>query len=110
VQPFPPAGGAKWQISSGGGGDARWRADGAELFYIADDRRLISVAIESGASFAPGAATPVFDTGLPPHWGEARNHYDVSRDGKRFLFMSPVDDDRSAPFTVVINWTHIMSR
>ena len=110
VQPFPPAGGVKWQISSGGGGDARWRADGAELFYIADDRRLISVAIKSGGGFAPGAATPVFDTGMPPHWGEARNHYDVSRDGKRFLFMSPVDDDRSAPFTVVVNWTHIMSR
>jgi hypothetical protein len=38
------------------------------------------------------------------------DHYDVSRDGKRFLFMTPVDDDRSAPFTVVVNWPHIMSR
>jgi len=28
----------------------------------------------------------------------------VSRDGKRFLFMTPVDDDRSSPFTVVVNW------
>ena len=109
VQPFPPSG-AKWQVSTGGGGDARWRADGRELFYIAEDRRLMSIAIKSGNTFDPGAATPVLDTGMPPHWGEARNHYDVSRDGKRFLFMAPVDDDRSAPFTVVVNWTHIMSR
>ena len=109
VQPFPPSG-AKWQISTGGGGDARWRADGRELFYIADDRRLMAVAIKAGAAFEPGATTPVFDSGMPPHWGEARNHYDVSRDGKRFLFMTPVDDDRSAPFTVVVNWPHIMSR
>jgi len=109
VQPFPSSG-AKWQISNGGGGDARWRADGRELFYIADDRRLMAVAIKAGAAFEPGATTQVFDTGIQPHWGEARNHYDVSRDGKRFLFMTPVDDERSSPFTVVVNWTHIMSR
>ena len=47
---------------------------------------------------------PLFDTGMTPYWGEARNHYDVSRDGKRFLFMAPVADDRSSPYTVVVNW------
>jgi Tol biopolymer transport system component len=103
VQSFPSPG-AKWQISSGGGGDARWRADGKELFYIADDRRLMSVAINIGGTIDPGAPVPLFDTGMQPHWGEARNHYDISRDGKRFLFMTPVDDDRSSPFTVVVNW------
>jgi hypothetical protein len=41
---------------------------------------------------------------MSPHWGEARNHYDISRDGRRFLFMVPVADDRLAPFTVVVNW------
>ena len=110
VQPLPPSG-AKWQVSTAGGGDPRWRADGRELFYIGDDRRLMAVAtITSRATFGAGAPSPVLDTGMRPHWGEARNVYDVGRDGKRFLFMSPVDDDRSAPFTVVVNWTHIMSR
>lgn len=107
VQPFPPAG-AKWQISTGGGGDARWQADGKELFYIAADRRLMAVALKGGARFESGVARPLFDTGMTPHWGTARNHYDVSRDGKRFLFMTPVDDDRSSPFTVVVNWKHAM--
>lgn len=104
VQSFPSPG-AKWQISSGGGGDARWRADGKELFYIANDRQLMAVAIQNGVTLEPGPPTSLFDTGMQPHWGEARNHYDVSRDGTRFLFMTPVDDDRASPLTVVVNWS-----
>jgi dipeptidyl aminopeptidase/acylaminoacyl peptidase len=103
VQAFPkPAG--KWQISTNGGGSPRWRPDGTELFYLADDRRLMAVTVRSGAAFATGAQVPLFDTGMHSRWGAARNHYDVSRDGQRFLMMTPVADDRSSPFTIVINW------
>jgi len=102
VQSFPPAN-VKWQISSSGGGDARWRPDGKELFYIGDDRRLMAVPVKTSATFEHGPAVPLFDTGVPPHWYEARNLYDVSRDG-RLLFMTPVEDDRSSPFTIVLNW------
>jgi Tol biopolymer transport system component len=104
VQSFPPGRG-KWRISTGGGGDARWRPDGQELFYIADDRLLMAVPVKIGMTFEHGQAAPLFDTGMTPRWGEARNHYDVSRDGLRFLAMVPVADDRSAPFTIVVNWT-----
>ena len=103
VQSFPAPSG-KWQVSTGGGGDARWRPDGRELFYIAEDRRLMAVPTKSGAAFEHGSPVPLFDTGMTPFWGEARNHYDVSRDGKRFLLMTPVADERSAPFTIVVNW------
>jgi hypothetical protein len=98
-----PSGDGKWQISTDGGGDARWRADGRELYYIADDRRLMAVAVRNGASFERGAITRLFDTGMQPHWAAARNHYDVSRDG-HFLVMAPVVDERAVPFTVVVNW------
>jgi Tol biopolymer transport system component len=37
VMPFP-ATGQRWQISSGGGSAARWRRDGAELYFVASDR------------------------------------------------------------------------
>ncbi|MGH9175942.1 MAG: LpqB family beta-propeller domain-containing protein, partial [Vicinamibacterales bacterium] len=102
VQSFPEPR-QQWQISTMGGGDPRWRADGKELFYIAEDRQLMAVAVNAGATFDHGAAVPLFDTGMRPHWGSGRNHYDVSRDG-RFLLMTPVVDDRSSPFTVVLNW------
>ena len=103
VRSFPSLEG-KWQISTSGGGDARWRPDGRELYYIGEDRRLMAVAVKSGDTFEHGAATPLFDTGMRPRWAAARNHYDVSRDGQRLLFMSPVVDDRSSPFTAVVNW------
>jgi Tol biopolymer transport system component len=103
VQSFPSPG-RKYQISTGGGGDARWRADGRELYYIGEDRKFMAVAVKSGSTFERGPMTALFDSAMQPHWAEARNHYDVSRDGQRLLFMSPVDDDRSAPFTVIVNW------
>jgi eukaryotic-like serine/threonine-protein kinase len=104
VRPFPqPAG--QWQVSARGGGDPRWRGDSKELFYLAADRRLIGVAVKGGATFEHGDPTPLFDTGMQPHWGEARNHYEVSRDGQRFLVMTPVADDRLSPFTILLNWS-----
>jgi Tol biopolymer transport system component len=94
----------KWRISSGGAGDPRWGRDGRELYFVADDRQLMAVAVTtSKTTFEHGTPTSLFDLGVPPHWYEARNLYDVSRDG-RFLVMAPVEDDRSAPVTVVLNW------
>jgi Tol biopolymer transport system component len=99
-----PGATAKWRVSDGGGGDPRWRSDGRELFYIAADRQLMAIAVGTGATFAHGQAVALFDTGVPAHWYEARNLYDVSRDG-RFLFLSPVEDDRSAPAVMILNWS-----
>jgi Tol biopolymer transport system component len=103
VQAFPKPG-QKWRVSKHGGGDARWRRDGRELFFIASNRQLMSVPIKSGTAFEHGDAIAVFNAGIPAYWYFGRNVYDVSRDG-RFLFMSPIEDDRMAPLTVVVNWT-----
>ena len=48
VQPFPAPGG-KWQISTMGGSQVRWRSDGRELYYLAPDGRLMAAAIAFGA-------------------------------------------------------------
>ena len=102
VQRFPSPT-DRWQISTNGGGDPRWSADGRQLFYIAEDRQMMSVPVTAGEAFAHGRAVPLFDTGMRPDWGTSRNHYDVTRDG-RFLMMAPVADDRTSPFTMVVNW------
>jgi Tol biopolymer transport system component len=99
----------KWRVSSSGAGDPRWRPDGTELYYITEDRQLMAVPVKRGTIFEFGEAVPLFDTGVPPHWYNARNLYDVARDG-RFLFMSPVEDDRSAPVTVVLDWTALLRK
>lgn len=37
----------KWQISTAGGAQPAWRADGKEIFYIAPDGMMMAVPIES---------------------------------------------------------------
>jgi hypothetical protein len=58
VTSFPSRKGTR-QISIGGGGDARWRRDGHELFYIASDGRLMAVAIDPEPNFTHGAPQAV---------------------------------------------------
>jgi Tol biopolymer transport system component len=105
VRPFP-SGEGKWQVSQGGGIEPKWRADGSELFYLAPDGRLMSVAIRSTHGFAAGFATPLFDTALSGAFNPVTgtNQYAVAADGQRFLLNRPVSVAAS-PITVVLNWT-----
>ena len=45
VQTFPPGGG-KWQISTTGGIEARWRGDGKEIFYDKGDGTVVAAAVD----------------------------------------------------------------
>jgi Tol biopolymer transport system component len=49
VRPFPVAPG-KWQLTTGGGEQPRWRRDGKELFYLSADHKLMSVEMSSEGS------------------------------------------------------------
>jgi Tol biopolymer transport system component len=103
VRPFPTGDGT-WQISSTGGADPRWRRDGTELFYIAANGMLTAVPVGAGRAFKPGPPQPLFDTKVNHLWDDARNHYEVSLDGERFLVAMPIENVGSIPLTVVVNW------
>lgn len=105
VQPFPGPG-RKWQVSSEGGVQARWRHDGHELFYVASDTRLMAVPIRldsKGGTVDVGKPVSLFTPDLPmaPTTHYAR-HYMVSADGQRLL----VHTLRAVtmPITVILNW------
>ena len=51
VQSFPTAGN-KSQVSVRGGYEPKWGANGDELYFISASRKLMSVKLQSGASFA----------------------------------------------------------
>jgi len=108
VQSFPLSG-AKWQISTGGGFEPRWKRDGTELFYLTLEGKLMAVEVKGGSSrFEAGVARPLF----PIHTTEFavdRNHYAVAADGQRFLVNS-VEEAASVPITVVLNWTAELRR
>ena len=50
AQTFPESGG-KWQISTSGGVQPAWRADGKELYYLAADGKLMAVPVKTATSF-----------------------------------------------------------
>jgi Tol biopolymer transport system component len=107
VQSFPPGMG-KCRISTNGGVEPRWRTNGKELFYLSLERKLMAVEVKTEPTFECGAPKELFQT--PVVGGGAGFgivfHYDVGRDGNRFLF---IDQGReivdSSPITVVLNWT-----
>ena len=52
-----PGGGAKWQVSSNGGADARWRGDSKEMFFLDPSDNLMAVDVDrKRANSAPGRA------------------------------------------------------
>ena len=103
VQTFPTSG-KKWQISTGGGAQPRWRRDGRELFYISPERKVEVVDIHAdGSTFEAGTPKALFQTRLPGY-PIARSTYDVTADGQRFLINNLSEGASSAPITVVVNW------
>jgi eukaryotic-like serine/threonine-protein kinase len=61
VVPFP-AGGGKWQISTGGI-SPRWRRDGKELFFIAPDGQMMAPTVSAaGTSFEAAPRVALFQT------------------------------------------------
>jgi Tol biopolymer transport system component/predicted Ser/Thr protein kinase len=106
VRPVPEAAGgtpglqAKWQISTSGGGHARWRKDGKELFFIGSPTRIMAVAVQSSVrSFQSSNAEPLFPVQVVSGPGDP---YDVTSDGTRFLVLNRSDE--AARVTVVLNW------
>jgi Tol biopolymer transport system component len=91
------------QVSSGGGSQPRWRADGRELFFISPDNKLMAVDVGTAAPFEAGSPRALFQTKiLPPI--EARNHYDAAGDGQHFVVNSRRPEDASLPILVVSGW------
>jgi Tol biopolymer transport system component len=101
VAPFPGPGGRRL-VSTNGGGQARWRPDGTEIFYLAPDNTLMAAAVNGkSGSFEVGTVKPLFQTAAS---AGTRRAYDISLDGQRFLINTRTQQAASAPITVVVNW------
>jgi len=105
VTSFPTPRG-KWQVSVGGGEQPRWRGDGKELFYLSPDSKMMAVPVTTGADFDSGTPMALFQaTPRQPIPIYDLFVYDVSRDGQRFLIITPVKEAETAPMSVVLDWT-----
>lgn len=90
-----------WKVSrelsngwAGGGGQPRWSSDGKELFYIMGNDTLLSVPVETSGPFSHKPPQRLF--ALPAMKGNFPEEapwlpkYDVTSDGRRFVFVRTV--------------------
>jgi Tol biopolymer transport system component len=114
VQPFPDVNKGKWQVTTKGGIEPRWRRDGRELFYLGLDGKLMAVATKGSGGFEAGPPMSLFQTTLNAPINPTDFRYDVAADGQRFLINSPIaspsTEINSPPITVVINWTATLKK
>lgn len=109
VQSYPPSGG-KWQVSTQGGTEPVWRADGRELFYVSRDRKLMAASIRAGETFEASTPQPLFDLQTPIVTAPFGSTYAVAPDGQRLLLNAVVEGASATPITVVLNWLSGSSR
>ena len=106
VQSFPEGSG-RVQLSSEGGNQVRWSSDGREVFYIARDGKMMSVAMPpAGSGKPPADPVALFQTHLATGTNVIGNkaQYAVARDG-RFLLNAALES-QSAPIIVSTRWMH----
>jgi hypothetical protein len=103
VRSFPQPG-SRFQISTGGGWEPRWRDNGRELFFLAPERRLMAVPVEAGNPPRFGVPRLLFPTRTPLNPHAYRRNYDVAPGGERFLINTLSEDTPRPSIEVVLNW------
>jgi serine/threonine-protein kinase len=112
VRPYPDIETGKWQISSGGGEEAKWARDGHTLFFLGP-KSLMASRVESAPNFKFQTPEAVFDRGKYQLSTPAPLRYDVSADGQRFLVLRAAEGDagaESAQVVVVEHWDEELKR
>jgi Tol biopolymer transport system component len=107
IQTFPASGvngpKGRWQVSSGGGYDVKWKGDGKELYFESLDGKMMAAAIQAGPQGVQ-ADTPraLFSADFTT---TSLHEFDATPDGQRFLLMlQPKTQGSGEKLTVVSNW------
>jgi eukaryotic-like serine/threonine-protein kinase len=104
VRPFPDVEDGRWPVSTSGGVSPMWGPDGREIFYV-NDASLLRVPVTADTTFSPGTPVPLFAVDLPAD--RLGPVYDLSPDGRRFLFVKMPAAEAAAtvgPVLLVQNW------
>ena len=90
-------------VSTKGGFDPRWRADGRELFFVSPDGMMMAADVSpEGRPVPPNR--PLFHTLIQPTSRPYLSDFVVTKDGRRFLIKVPTEPPGAGPITVTLNW------
>jgi hypothetical protein len=86
-----PSGDQEIAVSTGGGGQPRWKGDGKELYYRAPDDAIMAVDIKAGAKIEAGIPHSLLFAPLrnAATRDPIRHLLSVTADGQRFLIRVP---------------------
>jgi Tol biopolymer transport system component len=118
VRRYPDVNQGQWQVTTRGGYDPRWRADGRELYYVSPEGDVMAVEVQPGEAFETAAPQKLFSTGIAITYDTSpgpfyETFYNVSADGERFLIAEPLPAQAAPnavsspdePLHVIVNWT-----
>jgi len=117
VRPFSPGSsgeaenqGGKWQVSTAGGYQPRWSRSGKVLYYCTLDGKLMAAQVNTDSVFRAQAPKILFQGVSQSGLASFYSWWDLTQDGKRFLFLAPAAQSTPAPFTVVLNWPSLLRK
>ena len=102
VQSFPDPR-EKVRISTEGGMDPRWRADGRELYFIAPDGHLMVSEVSAKSGFQASVPKSLFRITSIPDTAIRRNYWPTP-DARSFLALQEPTDS-VAQVNVILNWS-----
>ena len=103
VQPYPGPGG-KWQISAGGGLYPVWARDGKELFFLTPGAELMTAGIETTPAFSASSPKKLFTAPNTGSYGTLGSVFDVTPDGRGFVFAVKAEESIPRQMNLVLNW------
>jgi serine/threonine-protein kinase len=103
-----PGPGRKWSISTEGGQEPLWSADGREL-YCRNGDQIMVVTIDTGEDIAVGKPMPLFEAPFTSVRSTLYG-YHVSPDGRMFAIVKRSDGSKPAEFHFVLNWFEELKR
>jgi DNA-binding winged helix-turn-helix (wHTH) protein/Tol biopolymer transport system component len=95
------------RVSADGGCSPRWRRDGKELFYIANDEFLMSLHLSGSERKQGSRPEALFRTALTN--AAANPLYDVAGDGSRFLLVERDNSINGSVVELLLNWPSLIS-
>jgi serine/threonine-protein kinase len=97
------------KVSAAGGVQARWRADGKELFYLDQAGKAWVAAVREVPGDGFGTPQPLFQTGIRNPYSNTPQ-WDVSADGQRFAMIDSPDAGYIPRIVVFSNWKAALPR